>query len=65
MGAMFQWVENVEGFCNVCGKAYFGTDRVGIFKTGREVGQDVWVCPLCLIKATQKIMLYRKGELDG
>jgi hypothetical protein len=51
----FEWIQNIEGHCNLCGKSYTDDERVGVFKVDQE-GRDVRICPMCLVKATQQIV---------
>lgn len=55
IGGKFTWVRNTEGYCNVCGKAWYGEERLGVFQVD-DKGHDVWVCPMCLVRAVHQIV---------
>jgi hypothetical protein len=55
MAWRFEWIRNTPGMCNICGEGYGEDHIVGVFQTGEEAFQDVWLCPDCLANAIRKI----------
>jgi hypothetical protein len=52
VGWKFDWIRNTGGYCNKCGG---GGPHIGVFKTGENPYEDVWLCCDCLAESIRKI----------